>query len=102
MEEGWLIRDGEVLASLVARRGWRGRIVSAREFDDGIGAVVVTGPAVVLGAAVARLSDASNLRSLSTRTPVHVIGPGQRAVAVVPHVASTLHKGDDLQIRHAS
>jgi hypothetical protein len=102
MDEGWLIRDGEVLASLVAPRGWRRRIVSPREFDDGVGAVVVTGPAVVVGAAVARLSDASHLCSLSTRTPVHVIGPGRRAVAVVPTVASTLHKGDDLQIRQAS
>lgn len=101
-DEGWLIRDGEVLASVVSPHGWRRHVVSPRALDHGVGAVVVTGPAVVLGAPVARLTEASALRSLSRRSPVHVVGPWRRAVVVVPSVASALHEGDDLHIQRAS
>jgi hypothetical protein len=102
VSDGWLIRDGEVLASLVAPRGWRRLVISTRDLDDGVGAVVVNGPAVVLGTPVARLSSESGLRSVSRRSPVHVVGPGRRAVAVVPAVASALRAGDDLHIQRAS
>jgi hypothetical protein len=102
MREGWLIRDGEVLASSVHPNGWRAHLVSSDQFANGIGAVVVTGPAVVIGAAVARLGEKSRLESVSVAGPVHVIGPGRQAVALVSDIATELRVGDDLQFRDAS
>lgn len=102
MRAGWLIKDGEVLASLVAPEGWRAHLVSPKEFSGGVGAVAVTGPALVVGAAVARVGTASHLRQVSQKGPVHWVGPGRTAVAVVPTVAAALNPGDEVHIKAAS
>jgi hypothetical protein len=101
VRSGWLLKDGEVLASVVWLDGWRAHVVSKREFTDGIGAVAVDGPAVVLRTPVVRVSDESHLRTVSTRRPVHLVGPGRHAIALVPELASALSAGDELQIRGA-
>ncbi len=101
MQEGWLIRDGQVLASSVHPSGWHARVVSARLLTDGVGAVVVTGPAVLVGVAVARLGTSNRLRSVESPKPLHVVGFGHQAVAVPSEVAAALHIGDDLQFRVA-
>ena len=102
MESGWLLRDGEVLASTLHPTGWRGRVLSSRGFREGVGAIVVTGPAFTLGLSVARLGDASRLRVLSPARAVHLIGPGRHAVLVRPEIASKLRAGDELELRLAS
>ena len=101
VREGWLIRDGEVLASTVTPSGWRSHVVAPDQFTRGVGAVVITGPALVVGVPVARLGDASRLAHVSTSRVVHVVGPGRHAVALVREIADDLHVGDDLQFREA-
>lgn len=102
MDTGWLLRDGEVLASTVRPTGWRARIVSSHDFVEGVGAIVISGPALSLGVAVARLGSASRLRVVSPSRPIHLIGVGRHAVAVRREIASRLRAGDELELRIAS
>jgi len=99
MREGWLVRDGEVLASTIQATGWRGVVVTPRHFGDDVGAVVVSGPALVVGAGVAHLGEASRLRALSPHETLHVVAPGRQAIALRRELVARVTVGDDLQFR---
>jgi hypothetical protein len=99
---GWLIRSGDVLASAVKFDGFAAHAVMKHHVNGPIGAVVVDGPAVVLGSAVVRLSG-PNLVTEVQRTPgVHVVGFGKRAYALTPTVASSIHVDDEVVFRVTS
>jgi hypothetical protein len=102
VESGWLLRDGEVLASTSQPSGWRARFVSARSFEPGVGAVLVAGPALCLGTAVARLGDASRVRTLSNSRRPHLIAPTRYGVALKSELAERVRVGDELELRRAS
>jgi hypothetical protein len=99
MHEGWLIRDGEVLASALFPSGWRARLVSPRSFPDEIGAVAVVGPAVVVGTGVARPDDAGRLRSVRGPAPARLVGPGRHAIALRAEVTVRLRAGELVELR---
>jgi hypothetical protein len=102
MQEGWLIRDGEVLASAVRHGGLSAHAVSRRTFSGGVGAVVINGPAVVVGAPVARVGDADRLAGVSKGHAIHIVGFGRRAFALSPSVAMTLRPQDTVEFRSTS
>jgi hypothetical protein len=102
VQEGWLIRDGEVLASAVRLGGLSAHAVSRRQLSGGIGAVVVDGPALVMGAPVARVGDADRLAGVSRGHSIHVVGFGRRAFALSPSVASSLRPEDTVEFRSTS
>ena len=102
VQTGWLLRDGEVLASTVKYRGWRSHLVTKKNFTEGIGAIVIAGPALSLGVPVARLGEASRLRAISTHSRPHLVGFPRQAIAVKPEIAARLRTGDELEFRVAS
>ena len=102
MESGWLLRDGDVLASTAREQGWRARIITSHSFNDGVGAVVVSGPALCVGVRVARLGDASRLRHVASPRFPRVVAPARHALAVKKEVAAQLRVGDELELRLVS
>jgi hypothetical protein len=99
VSEGWLIRDGEVLASGVRLEGLAGFVVAPRSFSDGIGALVVEGPAVVLRSPVVRMGESGRIGALDVRGPVRFVGPGHHAVIVRRDIADRLRVGDEIHFR---
>jgi len=99
VQEGWLLRDGEVLASAVRPAGLSAHAVSRRQLSSGVGAVVVDGPAVVLGASLVRVDGHCHLATISLGHVIHLVGFGRRAYAVAPTVASNLRPQDTVEFR---
>jgi hypothetical protein len=99
VQEGWLIRDGEVLASAVRHGGLSAHAVSRRQLTGDVGAVLVVGPALVVGAAVARIGECDRLAAVSKGHGIHVVGFGRRAFALSPSVSSSLRPADTIEFR---
>jgi hypothetical protein len=102
VQEGWLIRRGEVLASARHPSGFAAHAVGRGQFVDGVGAVIVDGPAVVIGVALARVDRSGRLSQVRQPGGVHVVGPGRHAIAVDRAVASQLHCDDEVEFRAAT
>lgn len=99
MQSGWLLRDGEVLASTVRPSGWHARIVTPSSFALDVGALVLSGPVLCFGVSVARIGEASRLRALDSAKLPRVVGPMRHAVALRSEVAARLRVGDELELR---
>lgn len=99
MSEGWLISDGRVLASSLGPAQPREWLVGPGALPEGVGALVVAGPAVVVGHPVVRLGPASRVAALDRPRPLSLVGVGRHAVVVREELASQLAVGDEVQYR---
>lgn len=79
--------------------GWHSRIVTPHSFESDVGAVIISGPVICWGVPVARLGQASRLRTLHSTTRPRLIGPTRHAVALRREVAERLRVGDELELR---
>ena len=102
MESGWLLRNGEVLASTAQIRGWRARIVTTNHFGDGVGAVIVNGPAISVGVAFARLGEENRVNSLHLSRRPHMVTFSRVGIALTNDVASRVKVADELELRAGS
>jgi putative heme iron utilization protein len=99
VQEGWLIRDGVVLASAMRPNSGAAHAARSSQFTNGLGAIELRGPAFVMGVAIARLDQDDRIREVEPGSRLHLVGFGRRAYALAPAVASGVHVNDAVEFR---
>ncbi len=96
MESGWLLGDGDVIASTVTWTGWRHAIVTSSQLASEVGAVVCHGPVVSFGVCVAEVSPDGSLSQVTTRSLLHARVRG-RHILLKPDVADVARRANDVR-----
>lgn len=80
MESGWLLGDGDVIASATTPSGWRARFVTPSDLSEQVGAALVTGPAISFGLCAAEVRDDDTVIGISLGHGVRFLPAGRRLV----------------------
>jgi len=80
VESGWILGDGDVIASATTPSGWRARFLTPADLSDQVGAALVTGPAISFGLCAAEVRDDDTVMGISLGHGVRLLPSGRRLV----------------------